>query len=108
MLHHRPHRSLRTTTLIHDDDDKHWRRRRRQHSTGDLQFFQGSKQVLGGGLILAAEELGIQLLITVKGDATCSFICIIYHGIESVVNLGNISVCTTGDHILTELIKTNG
>merc|ERR1719474_207968 len=74
-------------------DYQHW------SATRDLQLLQGSKEVLGGGLILAAKELGVKLLVTVQGDTASGLVSICCEGIEGVVDLGNIHEGTTGDHI---------
>jgi len=71
-----------------------------------LELLEGSKQEYEGAFLFGTDELGVELLVPGKGDATCGLIRIIHKFVVSAVNLCNISISTAGDHILAILIKS--
>jgi len=73
-----------------------------------LELLEGSEQVHEGAFFLGTNELGVELLVAGKGDATSSFVSITHKFVVGIVDLSNVSVGTTGDDILTVFIKTNG
>merc|ERR1711942_181601 len=72
-----------------------------------LKLLEGAEQVHVGAFVLCANELGVEFFVAIKGDATSSLISIVYKFVVGIVNLSDISIGTTGDHILAVLIKTN-